>query len=716
MEDAFEKYKTEYSFPLDPEQSEACRHVEGRVLLLAVPGSGKTTVMIARLGYMTRVLGIDPRNILAVTYSISGTKEMAKRYEKAFGNCDVEFRTINGLCAKLIYTYEKIRSRKAFTLIENEADSSAILRSILASNGAYPSENELREVKTAITYCKNSMLNDEEIKNQITVDGREFFEIYKVYEAYKRENRLMDYDDQLLYGYKILKTCPDVNAVYSDNFKYICVDEAQDTSKIQHMILQEIVKRCGNVFMVGDEDQSIYGFRAAYPKALLDFDKIYDDAKVLTISNNYRSTASIVSYADRFIKHNKERHGLQKSMRTKNEKGKEPQIIKLTDVRLLPDYARRLACDRYEGTTALLFRLNDSMLPVIDLLASKDVPFRVRGGDALFFTHSTVNDVFNILDFAANPYDSELFRKLYYKFSLGITKAELERAVAYNSGDDMLPYPEFLSLATWLPERKRVRARALHRELRKINSADTHEAIKTVFFGETYGRYYAKRTSETVKRDVLLALSYRYRSREELKDALKRLEGEVRRGSVSEDGIVLSTIHSAKGLEFDRVVLCDSINGVLPSVTDSAKLTDEEKSLREEDRRLFYVGVTRAKRELELIKWDSEFGAECQGFEFIDSFFGKDKKLEPSNSDEGKFRSRKSLRGEAPTLPKYSKAELERLMSEYYEGVSVCHKVFGDGIVIGVKGSFVQIKFARFPLPKRLDLATCIENGLLSDC
>lgn len=716
MDAAFESYKTEYGFPLDPEQSIACRTVHGKVLLLAVPGSGKTTVMIARLGYMTRVLGIHPRSILAVTYSVAGTKEMQKRYKAHFGSCDIEFRTINGLCAKLINAYEKIRGRHAFELIENDGDTSMILRSILASSGAYPTENELREVKSAITYCKNQMLSEKEISEQMSIEGRDFPEIYKAYEAYKRERRLMDYDDQLVYGYKILKTCPDVNAAYSDNFKYICVDEAQDTSRIQHLMLRELADRCGNLFMVGDEDQSIYGFRAAYPQALLEFDKTYPDAKILSIGNNYRSTAKIVKAAEDFIKLNTERRGTDKTMKTKNSEGEAPKRIKLSDVRLLPDYIRRIATERYDGSTAVLFRLNDSMLPIIDILSSKELPFRVRGGDGLFFTHSTVSDVMNILRLASDPYDSELFRRLYYKLSLGITKAELERALAYNSGDDMLPFPEYLSGATWLPERKRSKAARLRLELQRINTSDTYEAMRTIFFGSTYGNYYAHRTSDTVKRDVLLALSYRYRTRNEFFERLKELEGEVKRGSVSGEGIVLSTIHSAKGMEFDRVILCDCKDGVLPSISASSSLNDDERHSREEDRRLFYVGVTRAKKHLELVSWESEFGSEGGGWEFIDVFFGKP--VGASGLSEVKkatLSAKKRRFDDSAVMPKYSRSELERMAKDYYEGVSVRHKVFGFGVITGVKGGFVQIKFSRYPIPKKLELITCLENGLISE-
>ncbi len=704
----FSDFKTEYGFPLDTEQSEACKTVDGKVLLLAVPGSGKTTVMIARLGYMTRVCGISPRNILAITYSVAGTKEMQKRYQKAFGACDIEFRTINGFCATMINRYEKVKGRKAFELIEKDESVSSILRSVMAEQGIFPTENDLREVKTAITYCKNSMIDDADIEKEIRLEGKNFADIYRAYESYKRDRRLMDYDDQLVYGYTILKNHPEVNAVYADRFQYVCVDEAQDTSRLQHEIIKLLVNKSGNVFMVGDEDQSIYGFRAAYPKALLDFKTTYPDAKILTISNNYRSTKSIVSAADGFIKQNAERLNSGKTMKTENPEGVLPTRVKLSDLRLLPDYVRRVSAEKTDGTTACLFRLNESMLPIIDLLSEKEVPFRVRGGDGLFFTSSTVSDVINILNFAANPYDGELWKKIYYKLPLGITKAETERAIAYNYGDDMLPIPDYLSTAVFLNDKKRARAKRIWEDLQRINSSDTYEAIRTIFFSLGYNNKRADKVSEITKRNTLLALAYRHRNRADFYRRLTELEGEIKRGSVSNSGLILSTIHSAKGMEFDRVILCDCKNGVLPSIPIKSNLKDNEKAEREEDRRLFYVGMTRAKSVLEIVTWDSEFGVLTSGFEFPDDVF-EPKKVQKTAQNGTLTRRKVSKNG--TFLTEKDDEFLESLMQV---GVTVKHKTFGVGKIIYLNGSFAEIKFDRYPVSKTLDLRTCVMNKLIT--
>ncbi|MBQ4065471.1 MAG: ATP-dependent helicase [Clostridia bacterium] len=712
----YEDYKQQYNLTLSPEQDAACQTVDGHVLLLAVPGSGKTTTMIARLGYLVKALGVDPSTILAVTYSVAGAREMQSRYEALFGARDVEIRTIHGFCAALIHRYEKVKNTKAFTLLDNEGDVSLILRTILAESGGYPTENEIRDVKTAITYCRNGLLTDEEIKREIRVEGRDFPDIYKKYRDYKREHRLMDYDDQLAYGYRILCTCPDVNRLYTDRFRYFCVDEAQDTSKLQHMILRKASEKCGNLFMVGDEDQSIYGFRAAYPEGLLEFETVYPDGKILSIGCNYRSSGTIVQAAGRFIALNENRRAADKEMVTDNEVGEPIRDTVLPDRKALPEHVKKaILHDKLgeRGTTAVLCRLNDSLLPLVDLLSEEGIPYRVRGNDGLFFTHYIVTDIVSILRFAADPFDPELFGQLYYKFSCGMSRVEYETAVRENRGEGMLSYPEYIAETFFYPERLRKRMRRLAGVLARVNRADTYEAIRIILNESGYGSYLAHRTGDVTKTAVLLAIADRHRTRRDFFQRLLTLEEAVKRGSVSREGVILSTIHSAKGMEFDHVILCDCKNGILPSITvpgNGRTYTEEEKAQVEEDRRLFYVEITRAKKILELVTWEREFGEESEGVAFVDVLLNRPKP-EPERTPEPKRARREGRR--ASKKPKRSEDEIEKLMKGYYDGVPVHHKAFGDGVVIGRKGNFAQIQFARFSLPKKIDLALCIESDLI---
>ena len=267
-----------YTSHLNAKQLEAVCTVDGAVLLLAVPGSGKTTVLVNRLGYMIYCAGIQPEEILTLTYTVSATHDMSERFESIFGeelHGWLEFRTINGICAKIITRYGQMIGKPAFQLITDEGVLIRVLTDILKNKmDEYPTESEIKSVKSLITYCKNMMLKTEEIEALGEKENLPLLETYKEYNAYLRSNQQMDFDDQMVYGYTLLTKSPELLAYYRNMYRYICVDEAQDTSKIQHSIIKLLAGENGNLFMVGDEDQSIYGFRAAYPQALLDFEKI----------------------------------------------------------------------------------------------------------------------------------------------------------------------------------------------------------------------------------------------------------------------------------------------------------------------------------------------------------------------------------------------------------------------------------------------------------
>ena len=697
----YQEYKTKYNIILDEDQDSACKAVHGHVLLLAVPGSGKTTVMTARLGYLVHGLGVSPSSLLAVTYSVAGAREMQNRYENIFGSREIEIRTINGFCAKVILEYERLYGRKAFDLIEEDGQVSQILRQIMTKCGGYPSDNEIKDVKTAITYSRNMLLSEKEISEKISIEGRDFPEILRLYREYKLENKLMDYDDQLCYGYNIICNYPEIRRSYAGRFKYICVDEAQDTSKIQHMIIRKVAEGGGNLFMVGDEDQSIYGFRAAYPEGLLEFDKIYPDASVFFIEKNYRSTKTIVSAANRFISANKERR--EKHMNTDNSDGEKIKRTELPDMRELGGYIKdtALKCVGREGeSTAVLCRLNDSLIPIIDLLTDSGIPFTVREGDSLFFTHFIVSDISLIMRFASNPFDAELFGRLYYKFSAGISRNDYEYAANNNNGNEMLPFPEFMAVCPRFSENVRRRMKKVSEALKKINSADSYGAIKLIMSSSGYGSYISHRTRDVSKVNTLLSIADRFRSKKDFFARLNFLSEKITEGSRKQGGIILSTIHSAKGMEFDNVILCDAKNGVLPSITepnDGKTYSEDELKQREEDRRLFYVGITRAKKQLELVTYPYEFGEKGSGWDFVNTLVGVPEIVSKSSYD-GKGRN---------------KISPEKLLKTYSAGDTVRHRIFGEGEIIAIKGNIAEVKFYKYKLPKRIDLLLCIDSNLI---
>ena len=306
----FTQWKQAAGLRLDPQQDAAVQAADGPVLLLAVPGSGKTTVLVARLGYLRYVRGVPPECILTMTYTVAAARDMRRRFAALFGEQEsrlLEFRTINGVCSRIIRLYERTMGRTAFRLMEDGGQKSALLGELFRGlTGEFASESTLKSLETALTYAKNQMLRGEQLE-EVKVEGVDFPAFYRAYGRALRERELMDYDDQMVYALQILRQYPQILQKVQARYSYFCVDEAQDTSKIQHEIIRLLAGRNRNLFLVGDEDQSIYGFRAAFPQALTQFDKGYPDARVLYLEQNYRSTQSIVAAADQFIQRNQNR-------------------------------------------------------------------------------------------------------------------------------------------------------------------------------------------------------------------------------------------------------------------------------------------------------------------------------------------------------------------------------------------------------------------------
>lgn len=420
----WQEFERKFPQKLNEQQKEAVQSVEGPVLLLAVPGSGKTTVLVTRLGYMIYAKGIAPEKILTVTYTVAATEDMAARFTSLFGTDMADrltFKTINGICAGIIHTYGRKTGRTPFALLNDEKVIADTLAKIYQkTEQTYATESDLQTVRTLITYIKNSMLTDAEIREMDKTADMKISAIYKEYNTWLREQKLMDYDDQMVYAYTMLQRFPELLRLYQDKFPYLCVDEAQDTSKIQHAIIALLASKTENLFMVGDEDQSIYGFRAAYPEALLSFEKNHPGAKVLLMEENFRSGAGIVKAADTFIQKNTLRH--KKHMRAIKD-GEE--VVKEIAVKTRDDQYRYLAAvaencaaaraDRAGGmtgnvtegragdltgnvtevkaggvtadashTVAVLYRDHECALPLIDLLERKEIPYRMRNAEISF--------------------------------------------------------------------------------------------------------------------------------------------------------------------------------------------------------------------------------------------------------------------------------------------------------------------------------------------
>ena len=595
-----------YGQKLNTEQLTAVRTIEGPVLLLAVPGSGKTTVLVNRLGYMIYVKGINPENILTLTYTVAATRDMARRFESLFGvepTDSLEFRTINGICAKIISHYGRMIGKKSFDLITDEKVTLKILSDLYVRlMDEYPTESDIKNIRTLITYCKNMMLTEKEIRKLGEDEEIKLWEIYDRYNAELKSRSLMDYDDQMIYAYRMLKSSQEMLSFYRDKYRYICVDEAQDTSKIQHMIIALLAGESGNLFMVGDEDQSIYGFRAAYPDALLNFEKEHRGARVLVMDKNYRSNARIVATADLFIQKNFNRH--EKHMCATRGEGADISYVTLKTRKSQYKYLLDLAKEN-ASQTAVLYRDNESILPLVDMLERENVPYRIKSADMAFFTHRVVVDVTNILKFALNPMNPELFMKVYFKFQTYLRKPDAEQMCAIAD----MKHTGILDAAELVDINKRIlgNVRALRTHFRNMASESPSKALSRIDNYMGYGDYLRDNNIDDNKLFILEMLA---KNETTISGFLNRLE-ELRsiltdKNEDYSQNFILSTIHSSKGLEYDNVILMDVINGVFPSkiIRNFKTASTQEKQDYEEERRIFYVGMTRAKDKLTILKYD----------------------------------------------------------------------------------------------------------------
>ena len=687
----YRSFAEKYALKLNRQQEEAVRSVEGNVLLLAVPGSGKTTVLVARLGYALYCLGVAPENILTMTYTVAAAADMRKRFVSLFGeelSGRLAFRTINGVCARIIRQYEQSRGTTAFELLSDESRIAAMLGDICRGVlNEYPADSDIKAIRTKITYVKNMCLKPDEIE-ELNQEIKGFPSIYRAYVDTMKRQRLMDYDDQLVYAYNILRRCPDILHSLQSRYRYICVDEAQDTSKIQHMIIELLAGPEGNLFMVGDEDQSIYGFRAAYPRALADFSRRRKNARVLLMEQNYRSTRQIVRAADRFIQQNSDRH----PKRMTAVRGDGAEVKELTVSSRAGQYAYLLKTAKDCGReTAVLFRDNECALPLIDLLDRSRIPYRCRQMDTSFFTSPVVRDITDIIRFALDQTDGQLFMNLYYKLNARLSKQEAQEAVRR--------CPESMSVLEYLAEDfplsgfKRKQCRALLTHMNNMLTENAGSAVYRIVKYMGYGAYLKQREMGEGKAEILQALGNQEPSPARLLDRLEELSGIIRSHGSNDSRFILSTIHSSKGLEYDRVFLMDTIDGILPS-----QAADEDRTLMEEERRLFYVGMTRAKNELNIFTFRQ---AELSSAFSAALFPGKEEKPAAPKG------------GGAPSIrPPSAGSSLHWAAKDYFPGVRVCHRQFGKGQVITRNEDILTVRFEQGE-SRKLSLSVCLKAGSL---
>lgn len=714
--DFIKQLKEKYNISLNEQQQKAVTQIDGPILLLAVPGGGKTTVIVSRCANMVLNHNIKPESILTLTFSKASARDMEQRFRKVFGNEAAEkmhFSTIHSFCYSVLRTYSN-RMRTPFpTIIEDDKapiTKSQVLKQLhLKYNDSYINDDKLEELSNSICYVKNMLLPKEQVE-KLKTGIKNFAQIFSAYENVKRENNYIDYDDMLTRTLYLFKKNSELLEAYRKKYTHINVDESQDTSYLQHEIIRSLANPGNNIFMVGDEDQSIYTFRAAFPKALLDFGETYPGAQILLMERNYRSTKSIVNAANKFIKQNNERY--EKDMYSENDEGK---TINLTC------YDEKN--DQYTGTaevlkkesefdgTAVLYRNNISAIPLVDVFDRHGIPFYLREAKTYFFKHWVTTDITAFFNLAQDPADIEAFRQIYYKMNAYLSKTMVEYLESHdNPGgsvfDALLEHPELNPMT----RRKLFDIRYNIKRMLKLKPAEAIELVETEL---GYGDYLKRMSSEgtysldnlTQMLSSLKSIASNTKSHIEYKARLLQLQSLMEHGKFNKgkNAVTLSTVHSSKGLEFDRVFIIDLYDGQFPSANSISEADSGNKSLLEEEVRLFYVGVTRARHTLELVTSNNLDGRKVKPSRFI-------KQLLPGNQ-------KKTAKPDVDKLgidPGKYKLKAINSMKELTVDLTVVHDKFGTGSIryINPRHDILEINFNGAGL-KILSLKTCLSGSLI---
>ena len=627
MVEIAEYLERERGIRLSPQQRRAAEALDGKILLLAVPGAGKTTVLAARTAGLLANRRIPAGEILTITFSRESARDMEERWNRLFGGLGLSkpsFSTIHSFCYSLLREYASLRGSQVPRLLEGEGEGARnrILTELYRrQTGQYLSEERLGDLQNAMGYCVNMRLSPQEsARMDRRIEG--FSAVFAAYTAYKRENHLMDFDDMLLFACTALERSAALRERISRKYSHIQVDEAQDTSRIQHQILGMICRE--NLFMVGDEDQSIYGFRGAWPQGLTEFFARWPEGVLLKLERNYRSTGNIVESALRLIRNNRSRY--DKAMETPRGPGCE--VLLHTGLDMEKEYeqvVRSLERLKPGESCAVLYRTTHSGLLLSALLRKKGIPFFSREARLGWAGDMTVRDVAGLIRFACDLSDKKLFSQLYFKLGCPIPRAIAERALAQGEGD----------LLKWLIEEedwyakntgKLSYARRILLGMRgKSSLAQVDAIIHKLDYLHTLDKKGAGGypfNSYAQKLTVIRKLAAWYEEPSEFLERLYRAEENL--AGTGPAAITLSTVHSAKGQEFDRVVIVDALDGIFPSseAIESTALDDDQ--LMEEETRLFYTAMTRARDTLEIYAPSSGLGRMLDPSRFLGPVMGRE--------------------------------------------------------------------------------------------
>ncbi|MGN0352733.1 MAG: ATP-dependent helicase [Roseburia sp.] len=583
----------------NPSQEEAIRHKDGPCLTLAGPGSGKTLVITQRTKNLIKEYGINPSNILVITFTKAAAMEMKARFQKLMDGetCPVTFGTFHAVYFTILkhaYHYS------ADNIIREEQKYQFMKEIILKQQLEYEDETEfISSILGEISMVKNSGV---ELAHYYAKNCAEevFRRIYRLYEDKLYQKRLIDFDDMLVYTYELFQERKDILSAWQQKYQYILVDEFQDINKIQFDVLKMLAQPQNNLFIVGDDDQSIYRFRGAKPEIMLNFKKDFPEAKEILLDTNYRSKANIVKHSLQLISHNKERY--QKNIVANQEDGAaiDFQLFNTQreeNSRIIWEIQEQIEKGRNYSEFAILFRTNTQPRLLMEQLMEYNIPFRTKDNIPNLYDHWIAKDIFTYIRIAQGSRFRKDFLQIMNRPKRYISRDSLdEETVAFDV------WAWYYEEQPWVAER----IERLEYDIKMLSGMKPYAAINYIRHGIGYDDFcqeYAdyRRINPEDLFDLLDELQDSAKGYdsydawfEHIEEYEKELERMRQKQNLNENSVALATLHSSKGLEYESVYIIDVNEGLMPY---KKAVLDPEI---EEERRMFYVGMTRAKRDLHL--------------------------------------------------------------------------------------------------------------------
>ena len=607
---------------LNKPQKEAVFHTEGPLLILAGAGSGKTRVLTHRIAYLIEEKGVNPWNILAITFTNKAAEEMRQRVDSlvGIGAESIWVSTFHSMCVRILRRYiDRLGYDNRFTIYDTD-DQKTLMKEVCRKTDIDTKRFKERMLLSVISSAKNEMILPEEFELNAGGDfvQLKIAKVYKEYEAQMRANNALDFDDLLVKTVQLLETQPDVRENYQERFRYIMVDEYQDTNTVQFRLVSLLAGKYRNLCVVGDDDQSIYKFRGANIRNILDFEKEFSDAKVIKLEQNYRSVGNVLEVANSVIRNNKGRK--EKTLWTDNEKGEK---IRLRQFDTAYDEAQFIAEDIKDETAqganysdhAVLYRTNAQSRLLEEKFVAMNIPYKIVGG-INFYSRREIKDVLSYLKTIDNGKDDLAVRRIINVPKRGIGLTTINR-IQESAAARGIGFYDALSAPDLIP--------GIGRSASKL---DSFAALIEYFKGRSEESGVTDLLTEVIEKTGYTE-SLEADDPEELEARVQNIDELVSKAAVYEescsdrgerptlsgfleevalvadidsvaedrDYVILMTLHSAKSLEFPHVYLAGMEDGLFPSYMS---ISGDDPEELEEERRLCYVGVTRAEEKLTL--------------------------------------------------------------------------------------------------------------------